>query len=316
MTVDPLPPPSMGLMQWATGHGSPVESSEDSFHSAAEDLDSPAEDPLPDDWIEFFRYVDDTTLVEVTGCQALRHVAGNTPTETMWGLMSGAKLTNLIEDAEDMGMRINCGKTQAVCISPPTGYATSAMIKAKDETITSQSSVKLLGFVVDSTGGVGSHVDMVKDKFRRRFWSLIHLRKAGIKGFHLYRLYTVLVRPVLEANGVVFHSMLTVGQSKELEKLQKHVLRLCFGPFTCYRTCLDSLGLTSLQDRRREAIRKFTAKVLARDDCFARKWFVRRPEVGTDLRRRRPYVEKKARTEKYMRSPLLYLQKQANDLST
>ena len=301
----------MALMDWATGQSSPSDAtslSDDSFHSA---IGSPPPEalqpsaPLPGDWIKFFRYVHDTTLVEVTSREAMRHITGNDPTEVLWGELAGGVMTNLISDAEEIGMRINCGKTQAVCISPNTGYTTIAMIRA--------SSVKLIGFVVDSSGGMGGQVKMIKDKFRRRFWSLIHLRKAGIKGFRLYKLYTVLVRPILEANGVVFHTMLTIGQSNELEKLQKHVLRLCFGPFTCYQTLLTNLQLSTLKERRVNPIRKLTAKLLSRNDEFARKWFVPRLEVGTEIRRRRPYVEKKAR---YLRSPLLLIQKQANDLST
>ena len=78
------PAESMALVEWATGQPSPSVSSstsDDSFHSAIgspppEPLPPPV--PLPGDWIEFFRYVDDTTLVEVTGREATRHIAGKT----------------------------------------------------------------------------------------------------------------------------------------------------------------------------------------------------------------------------------------------
>ena len=324
-TVSPTPPgsdpPSMNVLDWASGGlitSSP--STDDSFYSA---IGSPAS-PTPvspevlytNDKVTFFKYVDDTTLVEVTGRQATRHISGTNPTETLSGGQCDDVMLSLIQGAEDMGMRINCAKTQAVCIAPSTGYNTTAVIRAGTATITSTDSVKLLGFIIDNKGGVAGQVELIKDKFRRRFWSLIHLRKAGIKGHHLFRLYTVLVRPILESNGVVFHPMLTQGQSNDLEKLQKHVIRLCFGRFECYRTILAALAIPSLQSRRLVAIRKFVAKTITRDDAFARKWFVRRQEVGTALRRRRPYIENKARTERYLKSPLLCLQKIANDLST
>ena len=174
--------------------------------------------------------------------------------------------------------------------------------------------MKLLGFLLGTAPGANDHCDFLKKKFRARFWRLIHLRRAGIKDLQLYRIYSVLVRPVLEANCVIFHPMLTATQSNSIERLQKQVFRLCFGTRRSYGELLHSLNLDTLAARRDKAIKKFVTKALA-NPRFSGRWFVRREEVGTEIRRRRPYVENRARTERYKKSPLVYMQKIANDLA-
>ena len=49
---------------------------------------------------------------------------------------------------------------------------------------------------------------------------------------------------------------------------------------------------------------------------FAPRWFRRRPEIKTNIRNRRPIVENKAKAERYKKSPLVNLQRTANNLMT
>ena len=107
------------------------------------------------------------------------------------------------------------------------------------------------------------------------------------------------------------------GQSAELERLQKIAAKLAFGFHFHYQDILEQHDLKSLAEQRIAATKRFVAKTLAsRDTRFSSKWFIPRRAIETDLRRRRPFTETKARTEKYRRSPLLHLQRIANDLSS
>ena len=213
-------------------------------------------------------------------------------------------------------MRVNCRKTQMLCLSPDNGYDSWAALTIDGESIKSQSTMKLLGFVLGTLPGISNHIEHVKAKFRARFWTLIHLRRAGIRGNRLFRLYAALVRPVLEVNSVVFHSMMTKTQAEALERLQKQVCRLCYGWEHSYRRTLQAHNLQTLAERREKAIRRFVSKTIHGNPRFADKWFIRRPVVDTDLRNRRPFIEKKARADRFKKSPLIYMQKIANDLMT
>ena len=264
----------------------------------------------------FFKYVDDTTVVETLDKdQAIRHISVEEPQEHVNAPGTEILTNNIVSRANDIGMRVNCRKTQLMVISVDNSYRTSSSIQADGEVIHSSSSVKLLGFVV-GPDGVKDQMKLIRNKFRRKFWSLIHWKRAGLSGMKLYKLYCTYVRPVIEVNCVVYHSMLSKTQVKDLEKLQKKAIRISFGKFTCYKDAMKRWGLESLEERRVRAVRRFTAKTLANNPRFADKWFSRREEVEIGLRNRRLFIERKARTERYKNSPLLHLQRTANDIIT
>ena len=109
--------------------------------------------------------------------------------------------------------------------------------------------------------------------------------------------------------------MLNRGQSAEIERMQKRVARLCFGFNKRYHViCLEN-DIETLEARRLKAIEKFTRKAMS-SERFSRKWFVPRPEIENNLRVRRPFIENKARTSRYRNSPLVNIQRTANNLIT
>ena len=276
----------------------------------------PCESPGIDGGIEMVKYIDDTTTLEVVGGdKGIRHYSALGPTEEVPAAWTNGTLANIIERSEDIGMRVNCAKTQAICISPDNGCTTKATIIAGEDTITTADTMKLLGFMFDSSGTANAQVDLIKDKFRARFWTLIHLKRAGLRGRHLLQMYNIFVRSVIEANSVVYHSMLNVGHTQDLERMQKLAAKLCYGFDRHYEEICRTEGLETLETRRRKAVHKFVQKNLG-NARFADRWFVRRPGIPTDLRARRPFVEKRARTTRYLKSPLLYLQRTANDIVT
>ena len=294
---------------------SPV-SSTDSFVTAG-DTTPASEEELQDDKgkLGTFKYIDDSTVTERVDIGAVvRHIEARSSTEHVPATELEALMRAVVTRADEIGAKVNGKKTQLMCISPDNGYVSGSEVKVAGENITSQDTMLLLGYMLGTAPGATAQVEFLKKKFRAKFWTLIHLRKAGIKGDKLFKLYAVLVRPVLETNCVVFHSMLTVTQREELERLQKQVLRLCYGyKQSCASHCREH-GIEKLQLRRENRIKKFVAKTIETNPRFANKWFVRRPVVETELRRRKPYVEKRARTERYRKSPLVHLQRVANEI--
>lgn len=169
-------------------------------------------------------------------------------------------------------MRVNFRKTQLLCISPDNGYDSWAAFNVGNEAICSQSTMKMLGFFLVTVPGVTAHVDALKSKFRARFWSLIHLRRAGIAGMRLFRLYAALVCPVLEANSVVYHSMLNKGQSEDIERMQRQVIRLCFGSQRPTTDLMEQHNIDALRTRRNNAVKKFIEKTLTSNPRFSDHW--------------------------------------------
>ena len=176
-------------------------------------------------------------------------------------------------------------------------------------------SLKLLGFVFGREPGVAQHVIEIKRKFRARFWSLIHLRRAGFKGWQLFKLYMVFVRSVIEYCSVIYHPMLTKGQSEEIERLQRQVVKPCFGWEKSYRTICAEQDNKTLAERREDYIDNFVKKTVE-SPRFGQSWYPLREETTHNIRDRRPFKEAQSRTSRFYNSPLSNLRRRANDLAS
>ena len=162
---------------------------------------------------------------------AVRHISTGPTTETIRPMELEGGLQALATRAEEIGMRVNVGKTQLLCISPANGCVTSAVIKpgASAAWIESGQKMKLVGFTFGPTPSVGYHVDAIREDYRAKVWMLFHLHKSGIRGDNLYKLYCCYIRSRIEYMPAVYHSMLLSGQAEALERLHQYAIRVCYG---------------------------------------------------------------------------------------
>lgn len=175
-----------------------------------------------------FKYAADTTTVEIVDqWLALRHIGAGRPTEKVPAAHTMRPSSMPSSMQSDLGVKVNCKKTQLLCFSQNNGYTLgghhlgrghSHRHAGQDET----PQVHARHFPGSlSTGGI-PEVQISSEVLDAV------LRRAGITGTRLFKMYAALVRPVLETNCVAFHPMLTANQAQELERLQKMMLRLCF----------------------------------------------------------------------------------------
>lgn len=147
------------------------------------------------------KYVDDTTVIETVPREwAVRHISASNPTEYLPANALTPLLAAIICRTEEIGMKVNCKKTQLLCLTPDNGYSAWASISIPDGRINSTNSMKLLGFLLGTAPGVSDYFEFLRRKFWARFWRLNHLRRARMKHLQLFRIYSVLVSPVLESN--------------------------------------------------------------------------------------------------------------------
>ena len=223
-------------------------------------------------------------------------------------------MNKIITRANTIGMRVNNKKTHILCFSPQNGFDMNVSITlGGSEVVKSENEMRLLGFYFSGEPNANRHVEEIKKKFRSRYWSLVHLRRANIKGQHLFRLYTVFVRPVIEFCSIVYHSLLTKQQETEIERLQRKVVRLCFG----YNCDVDQVGrregIETLKERRECSIDRFIVKNYM-NERFTNKWFPRKQHVRLDIRKQKKFEETKANTERFYNSPLNYMRRRINFL--
>lgn len=221
---------------------------------------------------------------------------------------------NLERNAKDIGMKINKKKTQLLVVSPPNGCLMRAELAiGGGETIKSQETLKLVGFTFGRRPGVRDHVDSIGDRFWQKVWMLHHLRRAGFRGQHLYRLYCCYLRTIVEFCSVVYHSLLTKGQEEYLEGLHRNAVRICFGFEAPVDETMTKNGIKTLRARRLRRCNSFIQKA-TRNPRFQRRWFPLREAGPQWLRNRRAIREERAMMWRRFNSPLSFIRRRANEL--
>ena len=127
-------------------------------------------------------------------------------------------------------MKVNASKTAMLYMSGAMSYKGDAYIyDSAGKNIESGESLKVLGFHFSRRPGVHAHVEALCKRFRRKYWVLYHLRKAGFTDDELARVYRTCLLPVADYCQVVYHPGLTDEQDQAIERLQAGALRCIYG---------------------------------------------------------------------------------------
>ena len=127
-------------------------------------------------------------------------------------------------------------------------------LKFGDVEIERVESIKLLGVFFSSNLSWNLHVAFLLSKVSKRFFIIHQLVKIGVTSSEIITIYCSIIRSVLEYACPVWHSGLTSSESKELERVQKRVLRIIF-PFLSYKQALLTAKLDRLDVRRENLVR-------------------------------------------------------------
>ena len=170
--------------------------------------------------------------------------------------------------------------------------------------------MKALGFYFNNRGDVSTQIDKLCAKFRRKVWTLHHLRKSRFNEKELLEVYKTYIRPTIKYSSPIYHSMLTGEQDMLLERQQFFALKNIFGFFYSNRQVLEKAGIPTLRDRCTSAAAKFALKT-SQNPRF-NEWFKVRRTAG---RRTvdEEYVEHPARTDRRKNSPLYYYRRVLNE---
>ena len=118
----------------------------------------------------------------------------------------------------------------------------------------------MLGFKFGSRPIVASHVAFIEKKFNTRVWILRHFKDAALPTKDIISVFTSSIRSVAKYAATVYHMMLSVSQSGELERMQRRCLKIIYRHRTSYDKALQLSGLTRLEERREKIFEKFAHK--------------------------------------------------------
>ena len=137
-------------------------------------------------------------------------------------------------------------------------------------------------------------------KFTRNKAHLIHIFKSQVRG-------------VLEYCSTVWHSSLTKDDCDDIERVQKAAMRLIMGNrYQGYKQALEHMKLDSLKERRDKMALSFAKKSL-KLDTFSKFFPLNKAKHLMTKRNPEKYVVNCAKTERYRRSAVPFLQRLLNE---
>ena len=115
---------------------------------------------------------------------------------------------------------------------------------------------------------------------------------------------------MIEQSAVVWHSSITKGEQKDLERTQKVAFRIMLGSnYSCYQDALKFTGLEALAEKRQKLCFNF-AKKCVRNEATA--WMFPEKCQLVDTRYPEKFCVTKAKTDRLGNSAIPYMQKLLN----
>ncbi|KAK2151008.1 hypothetical protein NP493_2697g00004 [Ridgeia piscesae] len=118
-------------------------------------------------------------------------------------------------------MALNYDKTKEMRICFKKETPDIPPITINDIQIEQVHSTRLLGVTISLDLTWQLHIDDITTKASQRLYIIILLKRAGIEPHHLVKIYTTIIRSVIEYACQVWHTSLTIRQTNLLESIQK-----------------------------------------------------------------------------------------------
>ena len=149
----------------------------------------------------------------------------------------------------------------------------------------------------------------------KKLWILVRFKSLGASPQQLLAVYQTRVRSVLEFAVPVFHSSLTVEQSRRIEMVQKKALAIIMASrYTSYDFALQYLSLERLDVRREKLCLSFALKCV--NNPRHRNMFPTNDNYRPNMRNPKPYKEYFCNTSRYYKSSIPYLARILNKNSS
>ena len=254
--------------------------------------------------IKSVRFVDDLLNLEVVKVvDSLAHATG-----------SQRAFEELVKEAKKLGMLINPGKTKALVAHRQSQPITAELtVPGTGVSIESEDSLKFLGYYIgQKMTDPEPHIREVEKKARSRLWMLRRLKEGGVEEAGLVKVYSAMIRSVIEYASPAYHPWLRVAQADRLERIQKRALRIIFGYGISYRRALEKSGLDRL-DLRRDQSMLNTAEKMSKNPRFT-SYFPKIERQSARTRRIGMYDDhEKWKCQALQRSPIFTMRRILNE---
>ena len=178
------------------------------------------------------------------------------------------------------------------------------------KTIDQTNETKLLGLVLRDDLSWKSNTEFITISAHTRMLILRNLFPFDVPTQDLIDIYILYIRSVVDHSAVVWHSSLTKGEQKDLERVQKVALKIILkDSYTSYEDALKVTGLNTLTARRTKLCLNFSKKCIKNDKTSH---MFPENDCRVTLRNPEPFFVTSATTERLAKSAIPYMQRLLN----
>ena len=128
----------------------------------------------------------------------------------------------------------------------------------------------------------------------------------------LVNIYILYIRSLCEQSAVVWHSMLTIENEQDLERVQKTALKIIYrNSYENYENALEMSNLKSLKDRRKDLCLTFAKRCLKNE--ATKDLFPLNNQRNDRKNTHEKYKVYHANTGRLQKSPIIYMQHLLNE---
>ena len=206
-------------------------------------------------------------------------------------------------------LKLNEKKTKVMPFNFTRNFDFLPKLSVDDKQLDVIYSTKLLGVIITSDRKWKENTSYITKKASKRMWFLRRLKALGASIDTLLDYYSKSLRSVLEFGTPIWTGGLTQSNIADIEKIQKTCFKIILGQgYSTYPEALELLDQKTLEERRRQACRKFAKKSVVHPKMKAK--FTRTKDRTRYAKR---FIEPKTKSKRASDGPIPFLTRLLNE---
>ena len=196
------------------------------------------------DFLEYdekFKFIDDLSILEIINLLSIgiasynfhNHVPSDVGIDNLYldpkNIQSQEYLDKIKERTDKNQMKLNTKKTNYMVFNFSKSYLFNTRLKLDNENLNQVHETKLLGLIIRDDLSWKSNTSELTRKAYSRMIILKKLVQFDVPLEDLLHIYILYIRSVIEQSAVVWHSSITKGEQKDLERILKVAFRILLG---------------------------------------------------------------------------------------
>ena len=271
---------------------------------------------------EKFKFIDDLSIIEIINLLSIglasynlnNHVPSDVGTDRLFldagNLKSQDYLEKISDWTDERQMKLNTEKTNYMIFNFSKKFQFNTRLSLGEKKLDQVHKTKLLGLVIRDDLSWKDNTSVITKRAYSRMLILKKLVQFDVPLDDLIQIYTLYIRSLTEQSSVVWHSSITKGEQKDIERIQKIALRIILGQdYSSYADSLKITGLDTLKARRTKLCLNFAKKCVKNDSIS---WMFPPNLSNVETRNQEKYQVTKAKTERLLKSAIPYMQRLLN----